>query len=136
MRADSKPQPPSPRRRGTKSAAGRPHYFGPDELIETWLAVKVRCARHKCSINKACQDLELCFLVMGSRDPSRNYAIRRETLRARYYQVERLLRIERDERDDLIRSLRSCGAASPQEHEPLPLASFFEEQLASRLKSS
>jgi hypothetical protein len=73
---------------------------------------------------------------MGSQDPTRNYAIGGETLRARYYDAERLLRIEREEREELIRSLRACGAASPQEHEPLPLAIFWQEQLADRLQSS
>jgi hypothetical protein len=136
MRADSKPQPPSPRGRGRKGAAGRPHYFGADELMEVWLAVQEHCARHERSVYKACQELELRFQVMASRDPTRNYTIRRETLRDRYYEAVRLLKEEREEREELIRSLRACGAASLQEQEPLPLASFWQELLAARLKSS
>lgn len=73
---------------------------------------------------------------MGSRDPTRNYAIRRETLRARYCEAVRLLEEEREGRERLIRSLRACGGSSPQEHAPLPTASFWQELLAARLRSS
>lgn len=135
MRADSKPQPPSPRRRPGKAAAGRPPFFGFNERMETWLAVREYCARHECSVNKACQELTLRFLVMGRSDPARNYEIRRETLRDRYYEAEEYLKAERREREEFIRSLRACGASSSQEHEPLPITTYWQGLLADRLGS-
>lgn len=100
-----------------------------------WLAVEEYRVRHGCSVNKACQCLEFTFLVMRDPDGKRNYTITGETLRDRYYEAEEYLKAERQERVELIRSLRACGGSSRQEDEPLPIATFWQELLANRLRS-
>ena len=100
-----------------------------------WLAVEEYRARHGCSANKACQRLQFTFLVLRDPDGGRNYTITGETLRYRYYQAEEYLKAERREREEFIHSLRACGASSSQEHEPLPIATCWQELLAHRLRS-
>jgi hypothetical protein len=70
--------------------------------METWLAVRVYCARHEYSVNNACQELTLRFLVMGRSDPAQNHEITREALRDRHYEAEEYLKAERRERTRLF----------------------------------
>lgn len=104
--------------------------------MEAWLGVEECKARHNCSANRACKRLTLNFLTAGTPATNRDYAITKETLRSLYQRAVRLLKAERDERADLIRSMRAIGASSPQEHAPLPLATYCQEQLKYRLQSS
>ncbi len=136
MRADSKPQPPSPLGRRRGRAAGRPRYYEPQDLMEVWLFVEELKARYGWSVNKACQAGRFTCHVMGRPGRIPDYTVSRETLRSRYYRAVRMLQQEQQERDDLIRALRAVGASSPQAHAPLPLASFWNAQLAERLRSS
>ncbi len=136
MRADSRPQPPSPLGRRRHRVAGRPRYYEAQDLMEVWLFVEELKARHGWSANKACQAGRFTFHVIGRPGTIPNYTVSRETLRSRYQRAVRLLQREQQERDELIRALRAAGASSPQEHAPLPLASFWHSQLGERLRSS
>lgn len=65
MRADSKPQPPSPLGRRKRQAAGRPRHYDEQHLMEVWLFVEEVKARYGWSANKACQAGRFTFHVMG-----------------------------------------------------------------------
>ncbi len=131
MRADSKPQPPKSRTAGKK--AGRPGYYGGDQLREVWLFVQEMVVRTGWSANRVCLTHGLTWVVGGCGGRALDYTVTGETLRSLYQKAVRVLKREREEHAAFLLALRRAGASSPRTAEPLPVASWWNEELQRRL---
>lgn len=131
MRADSRPQPPPSLSR--QKRPGRPDFYGYDELMAVWLFVEEMKARTGLSINSICQHHSIGWIVGGKGGLARNYTTTMQTFRSLYYRAARILAREQEQHDEFCLSLRRCGASSPRETEPLPIAAFWHAELERRL---
>ncbi len=131
MRADSKPQPPKSRTAGKK--AGRPGYYGGDQLREVWLFVQEVVVRTGRSANRVCLTHGLTWVVGGRGGRALDYTVTGETLRSLYQKAVRVLKREREERAAFLLALQRTGAGSPQEADPPPLAAWCDDELRRRL---
>jgi hypothetical protein len=132
MRADGRPQPPRCRTVGKKKA-GRPEYYGDDQLREVWLFVQLLMARTGKSANRVCLTHGLTWVVGGRGGRALDYTVTGQTLRRWYQRAVRVLKGEREEHDGFLRALRSAKCSSPREADPLPLATWWNDELQFRL---
>lgn len=132
MRMDGKPQPPASRTSG-KRKAGRPEYYGLDHLMLVWLFVQEAMARRGWTAHRVCIEHSVLWLVGGRGGEARDHRVGGPTLRSLYQRAVRILKREREEREGLLAALRAAGASSPQTADPLPLASWWDEELRRRL---
>ncbi len=131
MRLDGKPQPPKSRTAGKK--AGRPGYYGGDQLREVWLFVQEMVVRTGWSANRVCLTHGLTWVVGGRGGRALDYTVTGETLRSLYQKAVRVLKREREEHAAFLLALQRTGAGSPRAAEPLPVASWWADELQHRL---
>ena len=132
MRLDGKPQPPKSRT-ARKKKAGRPGYYGGDQVREVWLFVQEMVARTGRSANRVCLTHGLTWVVGGRGGRALDYTVTGQTLRSLYQRAVRVLMREREEHTEFVLALRRAGASSPRAAEPPPIASWWNDELQRRL---
>ena len=132
MRLDGKPQPPKSRT-ARKKKAGRPRYYGDDQLREAWLFVQELVVRTGRSANRVCLTHGLTWVVGGRGGRALDYTIAGQTLRGLYQKAVRVLKREREEHAAFLFELQRAGAGSPRAAEPPPVASWWNDELQRRL---
>ncbi len=124
-------EPPSTVRKARP--AGRPKFFGEDELREVWLHVEEAKARTGRSANEVCGERPLTWFNVGRGGPKRIRCSAENTLLRRYQEACRLLQDEREEREALRQALRVAGASAPWADEQLSIAAWWNAELRRRL---
>ena len=128
MRTDHSPSRPRECR-----PAGRPKFYNPSELLDTYLYVEEQKRRTGLSANKISRHGQFSWHRIGRGGPTPAKVISRETLRRRYQEACKPLKEEQDQYTRFRNSLTADCRANRYSDELCPTMRWLEDEVDRRM---